>query len=219
MLTKDNFMNINKLNYNYAFPVPPPRPIAQNLTDNLFSTLDPTKKGYFEKNDLKSLFDSTNAGDTSQITNDLFSNFDSNNDGKVTKVELNSILEQFTGSIHSYAQANIQRQADRLLLAHAFKSFNYSQVDNSAPVAENTDNAINVSDIDTNNDGLITSNEIDTYFNNARYAVEMQNSMLNWANYAPEYVPTEQENQMLDLVTTLQNYTSPVNDATTQNVA
>jgi Ca2+-binding EF-hand superfamily protein len=212
-------MNINKLNYNFGFPVPPPRPTAQNITDNLFSTLDSTNKGYFEKNDLKSLFESTTAGDSSQITNDLFSNFDSNSDGKVTRAEMNTILEQFTSSIDSYAKVNIQRQADMLPFSQAYRSFDYSQGDNSASVAENTDGAIHVSDIDTNNDGLITSNEIDTYFNNARYAVAMQNNLSNWGNDVPDYVPTEQENQMLDLVTTLQNYTSPVNDVPAKNVA
>ena len=217
MPTKDHFMNINKLNYNFAFPSPPPRSTAQNITDNLFSTLDPSNKGYFENSDLKSLFQSTTTEDSSKIANDLFSNFDSNSDGKVTKAEMSAIFEQFTGSINTYAQANIQKQADTLPFANTDRVFDYSQGDHSMPVVDNTNDGINVSDIDTNNDGLISSNEINTYFDKARYAVAMQSDMSNWASYEPKYVPTEQENQMLDLVTTLQNYTNPANDALTQN--
>ena len=211
-------MNINKLNYNFAFPAPPPSPTAQNITDNLFSTLDPSNKGYFENSDLKSLFQSTTTENSSKIANDLFSNFDSNSDGKVTKAEMSTIFEQFTGSINAYTQANIQKQADMLPFTKTDRVFDYGQCDHSALATENTNDAIKVSDLDTNNDGLISSDEINTYFDKARYAVAMQNNMPNWANYEPEYAPTEQENQMFDLVTTLQNYANPVGDIPTQNV-
>ncbi len=214
-------MNINKLNYSYAKPVPSPRPMAQNITDHLFSTLDPTNKGYFEKSDLKSLFDATTAGDSNQITNDLFSNFDSNSDGKVTKDEMTSVLEQFAGSIDSYAQANIQKQVDMLPRHHHhFKPFDYGQgnatespmVNETGTLQDNSDYAINVSDIDTNNDGKITSSEIDIYFNNARNALINQSDLNKPVDLAPVNLPTVQENQMLDLVKTLQDYTKPVND-------
>jgi EF-hand domain pair/EF hand len=218
-------MNINKLNYNYSIPVPPPRPTAQNVTDNLFSTLDPTNKGYFEKSDLTSLFTSTNSGDSSQITNDLFSNFDSNGDGKVTRNELNSVIQQFTGEINSYAQANIQKQADMLPHQHHVKAFDYGQnSDTGAFVGNNiatqllsnagtetqmanmTDNGINVSDLDINNDGKITVSEINTYFDNlqntaVQNASTPQNTVANFAPNALAY-PTDREIQM----NMLQNY-------------
>lgn len=214
-------MNINKLNYNFAMPVPPPRPTAQNITDRLSSTLDPTNKGYFEKSDLKSLFDATMTEDSNQITNDLFSNFDNNSDGKVTKNEMTSLLEQFMGSIHTYAQANIQKQVDMLPHQHAhFKSVDCNQghdldlpVENEIDtLTDNTDYAINVSDIDTNNDGKITSSEIDTYFNKARNALVNQSELNQPVDIAPVDLPTAQENEMLDLVRTLQDYIQPVSD-------
>ena len=228
ILLKDNFMNINKLNYSYAMPVPPPRPMAQNITDNLFSTLDPKNKGYFEKSDLKSLFDATTAGDSNQITNNLFSNFDNNSDGKVTKDEMTAVLEQFTGSIDTYAQANIQKQADMLSCHHHhFKPFDYGQgnatespiVNETGTLSADSDYAINVSDIDTNNDGKITSSEIDIYFNTARNALINQSDLNKPVDIAPVNLPTVQENQMLDLVKTLQDYTKPVNDTQSELLA
>jgi len=228
ILLEDNFMNINKLNYSYAMPVPPPRPMAQNITDNLFSTLDPTNKGYFEKNDLKSLFDATTAGDSNQITNNLFSNFDSNSDGKVTKDEMTLVLEQFTGTIDNYAQVNIQKQVDMLPCHHHhFKPFDYGQGDaTESPMVNETgtlpadsDYAIHVSDIDTNNDGKITSSEIDIYFNTARNALINQIDLNKPVDIAPVNLPTVQENQMLDLVKTLQDYTKPVNDTQSEILA
>jgi len=228
ILLEDNFMNINKLNYSYAMPVPSPRPMAQNITDNLFSTLDPTNKGYFEKSDLKSLFDATTAEDSNQITNNLFSNFDSNSDGKVTKDEMTSVLEQFTGTIDNYAQANIQKQADMLPCHHHhFKPFDYGQgnasespmVNETGTLAADSDYAINVSDIDTNNDGKITSSEIDIYFNTARNALINQIDLNKPVDIAPVNLPTVQENQMLDLVKTLQDYTKPVNDTQSEILA
>ena len=228
ILLEDNFMNINKLNYSYAMPVPSPRPMAQNITDNLFSTLDPTNKGYFEKSDLKSLFDATTAEDSNQITNNLFSNFDSNSDGKVTKDEMTSVLEQFTGTIDNYAQVNIQKQADMLPCHHHhFKPFDYGQgnasespmVNETGTLAADSDYAINVSDIDTNNDGKITSSEIDIYFNTARNALINQIDLNKPVDIAPINLPTVQENQMLDLVKTLQDYTKPINDTQSEILA
>jgi len=217
-------MNINKLNYNYAMPVPPPRPTAQNITDRLSSTLDPTNKGYFEKSDLKSLFDATMTEDSNQITTDLFSNFDSNSDGKVTKDEMTSLLEQFMGSIHTYAQANIQKQIDMLPRHHDCNqghALDLPVENETDTLIDNTDYAINVSDIDINNDGKITSSEIDTYFNKARNALANQSELNQPVDIAPVDIapvdispvdlPTAQENEMLDLVRTLQDYIQPVN--------
>jgi Ca2+-binding EF-hand superfamily protein len=186
-------MNINKLNYSYAIPVSPPRPMAQNITDNLFSTLDPTNKGYFEKSDLKSLFDATTAEDSNQITNNLFSNFDSNSDGKVTKDEMTSVLEQFTGTIDNYAQANIQKQADMLPCHHHhFKPFDYGQgnasespmVNETGTLAADSDYAINVSDIDTNNDGKISVSD-------AIYINRKQNGLASFSYPSRIFTPTQ----------------------------
>jgi hypothetical protein len=92
-------------------------------------------------------------------------------------------------------------------------------VNETGTLAADSDYAINVSDIDTNNDGKITSSEIDTYFNNARNALINQIDLNKPVDIAPVNLPTVQENQMLDLVKTLQDYTKPVNDTQSEILA
>lgn len=64
------------------------RPNPTEMVDNLFSQLDSTGKGYLEKSDLVSAYESVGAATSSVSVDDVFSTLDADTDGKVTKEEM-----------------------------------------------------------------------------------------------------------------------------------
>lgn len=72
------------------------------LASQLFSALDPQKRGYFEKSDLQAAFDKldTSGTDTSKKVEELFAKLDTDSDGKVTSSEFAAQLSGVAGRPH-----------------------------------------------------------------------------------------------------------------------
>lgn len=70
------------------------RPNPTEMVDNLFSQLDSTGKGYLEKSDLVSAYESVGAATSSVSVDDVFSTLDADTDGKVTKEEMSTGIQK-----------------------------------------------------------------------------------------------------------------------------
>lgn len=86
---------------------PPPSP--EKVANRLFSKIDSSDKGYIEKSDLQSAFNSISStssdSDTTSSVDDLFTQLDSDSDGKVTKEEFVSTLKSFASQNMSQFQS------------------------------------------------------------------------------------------------------------------
>ncbi len=73
------------------------RPDPAAMADKLFSKIDSSGQGYFDKTDLKAAFDkvssASDSGSTSSV-DQLFSKLDGNGDGKVSKEEFSDTLKK-----------------------------------------------------------------------------------------------------------------------------
>ena len=69
------------------------------LVNTLFSSVDTKNKGYIEKSDLESVFNSVNS--SSSDADSVFPSLDSNKDGKVTKSELGSALDKVASQLNA----------------------------------------------------------------------------------------------------------------------
>jgi len=97
------------------------RPDPSKMTENLFSKLDTSGKGYLEKSDLQSAFaqlSSTSSSSSSSSTtsssasvDDVFKSLDSDSDGKITKDEMTSGLQKIADQLDS--QFNKMREGGK----------------------------------------------------------------------------------------------------------
>ncbi len=76
-------------------------PNPTEMVDNLFSQLDSTGKGYLEKSDLVSAYESVGAATSSVSVDDVFGTLDADTDGKVTKEEMATGIQKLAEQLDS----------------------------------------------------------------------------------------------------------------------
>jgi Ca2+-binding EF-hand superfamily protein len=149
------------------------RPDATQLAEDLFSQLDTSNKGYLEKSDFTSAFDTVDSTSASSgvSVDDVFSALDTDADGKVTQDEMTSSLKKLAEELDS--QFNAMRMggmppppppeaSDDGLSEDELTSIAESTTDSA--LAEAINNLVsNFDSADTDGDGKISVQEAMAY--------------------------------------------------------
>ncbi|MDP1871297.1 MAG: EF-hand domain-containing protein [Gallionella sp.] len=138
------------------------RPDPSKMVDNLFSKLDTKGQGYIEKSDFQGAFDKVSSKTAS--ADDVFKALDGNDDGKITKQEMSDSVTKLADQLVSQLQSMRMSGNGGMGGAGMSKSDISSMADSSSGSSKKlNDLAQNFDTADTNQDGIVSAQELMTY--------------------------------------------------------
>ncbi|WP_337879788.1 EF-hand domain-containing protein [Rheinheimera sp.] len=139
----------------------------QQKSQQLFSQLDQSNKGYLEQSDFDSLLSGLNDSAASDSSADLFAALDSDSDGKLTSAEFSDQASQLMynaqGKMPPPPSGGPQGQQDSGKTADELSAM-LEQADSDDPMAAMLQNLVdNFDEADSNSDGKVTMDEARAY--------------------------------------------------------
>lgn len=144
------------------------------MAEDLFSKLDTSGKGYIEKSDLQTAFQSVPAS-SSTSAEDVFASLDGDSDGKVTQQEMSDSIKKLSDALDSQFQSmrmsgamggmGMRKGADDAGLTQADLASQLTSIGNPDSNRANMLSSIldNIDQVDSNSDGRVNREETQAY--------------------------------------------------------